>query len=145
MTGKMKSKYRDSSKRDSYWDKFYFRWLEKSVIEIGKAASIALISNHLNWKPSEVCRITRTEKPIGPGTNWLGEWQERIILKFVYRTRKKSNKIGAWIPGPNTLHNSMKKNSPKNAKKNRNFGANITKSTQITVKNSNFDREKFQK
>ena len=28
---------------------FYFRWLENSVIEIGKATKIPLIFNHLNW------------------------------------------------------------------------------------------------
>ena len=30
-------------------DKFYFRWLENSVIGIGRATSIAMITNHLNW------------------------------------------------------------------------------------------------
>ena len=37
---------------NSSLDKFNFRWLKNSAIEIGKAASIALISSHLNWKPS---------------------------------------------------------------------------------------------
>ena len=36
-----------------FQDKFYFRWLENSVIEIGKAATIVLMSNHLNWNPSK--------------------------------------------------------------------------------------------
>ena len=37
---------------NSSLDKFNFRWLKNSAIEIGKAASIALISSHLNGKPS---------------------------------------------------------------------------------------------
>ena len=118
----MKFTYLGSSKRgsrDSYWDRFYFRWLEKSVIEIGKAASIALISNHLNWKPSEVCRITRTEKPIGPGTNWLGEWQERIILKFVNHTREKNQTKSVRGSLDLTLQHSIKKNPSKNAKRTK--------------------------
>ena len=32
----------------TYSDKYYFRWLENSVIEIGKAAKVPLIFNHLN-------------------------------------------------------------------------------------------------
>ena len=34
--------------------KFYFRWLENSVIGIGKAASITLMFNHLKWNPSKI-------------------------------------------------------------------------------------------
>ena len=30
----------------------YFRWLENSVIEIEKAASLSLIFNYLNWTPN---------------------------------------------------------------------------------------------
>ena len=37
----------------SHLDEFYFRWLENSVIEIGKSALIPLIFHHLNWNPSK--------------------------------------------------------------------------------------------
>ena len=34
-------------------DKFHFRWLENSIVEIGKSALFPLIFNHLNWNPSK--------------------------------------------------------------------------------------------
>ena len=49
-------------KNSNTLDKLYFRWLENSVIEIGKAASIALISNHLNWSPVLALRVMTTTK-----------------------------------------------------------------------------------
>ena len=32
-----------------FLDEFYFRWWENSVIKIGKATSVPLIVNYLNW------------------------------------------------------------------------------------------------
>ena len=57
-------------------DDFNFRWLENSVIEIGKAASIPLIFNHLNKKPS----LTWKCCPFGTLVlNWLFLFFELIV------------------------------------------------------------------
>ena len=42
--------------------KFYFRWLENSVFEIGKAISISTIFNHLKRKTKSILRHKHTGK-----------------------------------------------------------------------------------
>ena len=34
-----------------YQDEFYFRWLENSIIDMGKPPTNSLIFHHLYWKP----------------------------------------------------------------------------------------------
>ena len=63
-------------------DEFHFRWLENSVIEIGKAVSNPMIFNHLNWNRSQFFN----------NQNWT---RSNPILKQLEHKRAAENLLAA--------------------------------------------------
>ena len=76
------------------WNQFLYissRWLENSVIEIGKAASISLMLSYLNWNLDDIRKRKRKSVHINLISRiWFG------VNPFKYKV------CGPWIPGCNT-------------------------------------------